>query len=221
MKLSEIQKPYDLFVSLGSACDPAAHLRRRGLRKFSMPLDWVASLSLPDVCRLFEDRFIDYMNINNMQRIDGTANYYDEEAVESSIEPASQTTQFIPDSKYNVISVHDFAVVKDVSWQEQYPAYREKLVLRIKRLLSSLQQAESALFVRWSGALETAIELHKVLSLLTMGRADLLLLQPVQGVRIVTPCESGTSGVCVVQTPNLPADASMWDNVLEGMTLRA
>lgn len=49
MEFAEIKGDYDCIVSLGSSREPAAHLRRKGLRAFSSPLDWVVSLSLMDV----------------------------------------------------------------------------------------------------------------------------------------------------------------------------
>lgn len=35
MKLIDIQKPYNMIISLGSECGPALHLRRHHLRKTS------------------------------------------------------------------------------------------------------------------------------------------------------------------------------------------
>ena len=85
MKLDEIKKNYDLIVSLGSSCSPAAHLRRNNLRKFSMPFDWIVTPNLPDVGRVIQNQFQDFMLLENLQLQDGQANFLDDnESIQTS-----------------------------------------------------------------------------------------------------------------------------------------
>lgn len=58
MRFEEIKGTYDTIVSLGSSCELAAHLHRKGLRMFSSPLDWVVSLSVTEVNRQVKSYFI-------------------------------------------------------------------------------------------------------------------------------------------------------------------
>ena len=217
MKLAEIQKPYDLFVGLGSACDPAAHLRTHDLRRYSMPLDWLVTSYLSEVSRLFENRFAGFMELESLQLIDGSANFYDEENPIPSNAPLN--THFIEDKAYKTISVHDFPNIEGRPWQDNYPAFKQKLDLRIARLMSEIAGAESVLFIRWAGVTADAVALRSVLSGLTDGTADLLVLQPTE-VDGVVEQDNEHDGLCLLQVPNLPADTTIWDPILRGMSLR-
>lgn len=72
MKLQDVKKDYGLIVSLGSSCAPAINLKRYGLRKFSMPLDWMISYSLADVNRLLKNEFKNFMDFRNLHPLDET-----------------------------------------------------------------------------------------------------------------------------------------------------
>jgi len=45
---------YNIFISVGSACKPAYHLRASGLRYCASPLDWMMRYSLETVIHLFK-----------------------------------------------------------------------------------------------------------------------------------------------------------------------
>ncbi|MDF9844843.1 hypothetical protein M2105_005925 [Paenibacillus sp. PastF-1] len=105
MDISEIKGAYDCIVSLGSSCEPLAHLRRKGLRTFSSPLDRVVSLSLMDVNRLLSRRFAGYIELENMMPVKGNAVFVENERV------MPVKSYFMKDFYYNVISVHDFPVL--------------------------------------------------------------------------------------------------------------
>lgn len=218
VKLSEIQKPYDLFVSLGSACDPAAFLRVHGLRRFSMPLDWVVSNHLSSVSRLFESRFAGYMELESMRLTDGSANHYDEDAVPQA-GAGARPSCFVEDKRYGILSVHDFEILPDLPWHATYAAFRQKTDRRIERLLQQLAASSSVLFVRWAGLTDDAIALREVLSDVTEGTADLLVLQPEADVSSVVDRELEVDGVCCVRVPNAPADGAVWNEVLGAMSL--
>lgn len=218
MKLAEVQKPYDLFVSVGSACDPAAYLRVHGLRRFSMPLDWVVSNHLSSVTRLFEHGFAGYMELACMRLTDGSANHYDEEAPPQEND-AARPSCFVEDTRYGILSVHDFRIQAGLPWHADYAAFRDKTDRRIERLLRRLSNAGSVLFVRWAGRTEDAVALRSVLSGVVAGEADILVLQPAADVSSVTDLELDAAGVCCVQVPNVPADSAIWGRVLHGMSL--
>ncbi|WP_206922029.1 DUF1796 family putative cysteine peptidase [Alicyclobacillus suci] len=212
MQLREIKRPYDLIVSLGSACAPAAHLRRHNLRKFSMPFDWVVSQSLSDINRVLENKFEDYMELDNMERIDGVAHLVEN----GVIKPVK--TFFIKDNRYHIISVHDFPVTKH--WVEHYPQYKEKLNDRVNRFLEQLAASKSVLFVRWAADRDEVLELKRVLSELVKGDIRILIINP--RVELEAPIEGewGIPGVCLVYTGVNSEDVKTWDTILNGITLR-
>ncbi|MCA0993869.1 DUF1796 family putative cysteine peptidase [Guptibacillus hwajinpoensis] len=212
MKLDEIKKPYDLIVSLGSSCSPAAHLRRNHLRKFSMPFDWIVTPNLPDVGRVIQNQFQNFMLLENLRLQDGQANFLDDtESIQTS------KAYFVQDIQNNMLSVHDFPVHSDLS--VTYPAYRQKLDRRIERFLLHLQHSSSVLFIRWAGTAEQAIELQQILRTCTSGSSDLLLLSPVDNLKIMKDTKCAVDEVCIVNVPNQPEDAALWDIILKGISL--
>lgn len=117
LKLQEIKGSYDVIISLGSWCGPSLNLRRHNLRRFSFPLDWVVSNSLPDVSRILKNRFVGFMDLKNMKQVDGIASYLDDGDVVFSDEGGKQQkAYFILDTYYNVISVHDFPMIPNQDW---------------------------------------------------------------------------------------------------------
>lgn len=144
LKLQEIKGSYDVIISLGSWCGPSLNLRR-----FSFPLDWVVSNSLPDVSRILKNRFVGFMDLKNMKQVDGIASYLDDGDVVFSEGGKQQKAYFILDTYYNVISVHDFPMIPNQDWTHLYPAYKEKLNYRINKFIEIISNSNSILFVRW------------------------------------------------------------------------
>jgi hypothetical protein len=213
MNLHEIKKSYDVIVGLGSACDPAIQLNRYNLRRFSSPLDWVVTLSLPDVSRLLKNRFKDYMTLANMKLIEGTSN-----VVEDGI-PQHINSYFVKDFYYNVISVHDFPIIPNQEWYTMYPAFKEKINPRIDRFLEKITNSKSILFVRWAAKYEDVIELKSVIAEITKSEFQILVLRPNNDLESVKEAEWGIDDVCSVEVPNHPGDFLTWDYVLKGITL--
>lgn len=213
VKLEQIKRPYDLTVSLGSACGPAAHMRRLNLRRFSMPIDWVVSQSLSDVNRLLRNRFDGFMELNNMRIIDGSAVFVDDEIVQ----PVK--SYFVQDICYNIISVHDFPVLPHEDWTVQYGPYKNKLNFRVNRFLDQIINSQSVLFVRWSASYDEVIELQSVLSEMTKGDFCILVINPVDGLQGVVEMDWGIHRVCSVNAPNRSEDNAIWNNILSGITL--
>jgi len=106
LKLKEIKGLYDVIVSLGSACNPAMELKRLNLRTFAGPLDWSVALSLSDVNRLLKNKFNGFMELENMQLIDGAFAFSNDGVLIEGVE-----SYLIEDTHYNVISVHDFPII--------------------------------------------------------------------------------------------------------------
>lgn len=213
LNLHEIRGSYDLIVSLGSACGPASHLRRHNLRRFSMPFDWVVSNSLSDVNRLLENNFKGFMDLKNMSLIEGSDFFVRDEVVQ----PVK--SYFIKDTFYNIISVHDFPVIKDQDWTETYPSYKEKLNMRINRFLEALKNSHSVLFVRWAGCYDDVVELQSVLSKMIKNKFNILILVPSDTLQGVAEINWGLDRVCSIMVPNRSADNSIWDYLLNGITL--
>lgn len=118
LKLQDIKGSYDVIISLGSWCGPSLNLRRS-----SFPLDWVEFNSLPDVSRILKNRFVGFMDLNNMKQVDGIAFYLDDGEVVFSDECGKQQkAHIIQDTYYNVISVHDFPMIPNQDWTHLYPA---------------------------------------------------------------------------------------------------
>lgn len=211
--MGEIKGAYDCIVSLGSSCEPAAHLRRKGLRTFSSPLDWVVSLSLTDVNRLLSSRFAGYMELENMSPVDGNDVFVENEVV------MPVRSYFIKDFHYNVISVHDFPVLEGQDWSAVYPGFKSKIELRSQRLMDQLGASSRTLFIRWGSTYEEAAELQRVLSTLTGGEFLILIVNGVDGREDVVNNGWGYPGICSLSIPNRAGDNVTWDYILDGISL--
>ncbi|MGG1551359.1 DUF1796 family putative cysteine peptidase [Paenibacillus ferrarius] len=215
MKLQELNDTsYDLIVSLGQNCDPAAHLRRHNLRKFSMPLDWVVSTSLTDVSRLLKNKFRGFMDECNLQQIEGSSQYVDEFASVVQKTPS----YFIHDTLYNVTSVHDFPIIPNQSWRSTYKSYKEKLDMRIERFLKESTKSTSMLFVRLHATYDQTVELQSVLENFTNNNFNILIICPIANLKRVTEIDWGLECVCTVQIPSTN-NFDDWDHVLKSIQL--
>ncbi|WP_129709820.1 DUF1796 family putative cysteine peptidase [Priestia megaterium] len=214
MNLQNIKRSYDVIVSLGSACNPAMKLREHNLRRFSGPIDWSVSHSLSDVNRLLKNKFDGFMELNNMRLIDGSNHVLNDGIFTQPIK-----SHYIQDMYYNIISVHDFPVIQNQDWTATYPSYKKKLNYRIDRFMDKITTSQSVLFIRWSASYEQTTELISVLSEITQGEFNILILNPVEGIQNVIEVDWELDNVCSVNVPNLPFDDSTWDYVLNGIKL--
>ncbi|KWW21504.1 MULTISPECIES: DUF1796 family putative cysteine peptidase [Peribacillus] len=222
LKLQDIKGKYDVIISLGSWCGPSLNLRRHNLRRFSFPLDWVVSNSLSDVNKLLKNGFDGFMDIKQMQRIDGVAAYLDDgDAVFADEGRKKQNAHFIQDSTYNIISVHDFPIIEEQDWRQLYPAYKEKLNDRIRKFIEILANSQSVLFIRWGAvSIPEALELRSILAGMTPGKCNILFLDPIADIPSVKEIDWGIDGICTTQVPSQsPNDDSMWDHVYDGLAI--
>src|SRR5437879_4131983 len=140
MELSKLKGGYDAVFSLGDLCLASIQLKKHNLRPFSGVLDWMASPTLSTVNELLENRFIGFMDYDNL-RVIGYA--------DSNI--------CVSDDAYNLVSNHDFSREKNtLEFLGSYLEVMEKYERRIQRFLHQMQTAKRILFVRTEGTLEDA-----------------------------------------------------------------
>ncbi len=177
-----------------------------------MPFDWIVTPNLPDVGRVLQNQFQNFMLLENLRLQVGQANFLDDnECIQTS------KAFFVQDTHNNMLSVHDFPVHSDLS--VTYPVYRQKLDQRIERFLLHLHHSSSILFIRWAGTAEQAIDLRKTLMTCTSGSSHLLLLRPVDNLKVIEDTNCAENDVCIVNVPNQPEDTAMWDTILKGISL--
>lgn len=214
MRFQEIGGAYDWIVSLGCSCEPAAHLRRNGLRTASSPLDWVVSQSLSQVNRMLYNRFSGYMELDHMEQMEGSADYVVDEEVQQE-----QRSYFILDRQYDVLSVHDFPIVPGEDWRVHYPAFKAKLDYRAERFLRKTAESRRALFVRWGGSQLEAQQLQEVLAGLTGGEFRILMLQGIKGLEVAVDNRWQLPGVASLSMPDSAGNHQIWDQILASVSL--
>lgn len=224
MNLKDIQGSYDVVTGLGCWCGPALHLKRHNLRRNSFPLDWVQSPYLSDVNRLMKNKFEGYMELKNMIKKDINADFIHEGNVvfqAGGTEPAK--AHFIHDTYYNIDSVHDFPIIPNQDWTVQYASFKEKLNHRIQNFLSKLAQSQYTLFIRHevrTANYKEIVELQSILSKMTKGKFNILIMERVDGLQGVKDMNSDIEGICLVQVPRSnPGNNAIWDQILQGITL--
>lgn len=206
MNINEIKGKYDAIFSLGDLCLTSIQLKKHNLRPYSGVLDWVASPKLSKVNKLLENRFIGFMDYENL-RVLGYAD----------------TFICVSDDGYDVVSNHDFG--GDDNTLEHLWGYKEvmeKYNRRIDRFLKEVDSAKRILFVRTEGTFEDAIELQNVLSKLVKHDFTVLLINHTQVEGIVEknwPLEK----VCSLEFPNKDkweGNHDLWERVLDGVYLK-
>ncbi|EHB66801.1 DUF1796 family putative cysteine peptidase [Paenibacillus lactis] len=220
VKLGDLKGAYDVIISLGSWCGPSIYLQRKQLRRFSFPLDWMVSSAVTDVTHLIKSRFEGFMELGQLRKIEGTSAYL-EEGITVPEGGTHLSAHFILDSRYNIISVHDFPIVPNQDWVAAYNAYQEKLARRIQRFWYVLQHSRSVLFVRWGEiGVQEAVALHAVLSSLTPASCSILFMQPVSGLESIQEIDWELGGISTLQVPlERPNDIAVWDYALNGLSL--
>nr|WP_267490838.1 DUF1796 family putative cysteine peptidase [Paenibacillus monticola] len=222
MNLQDVKKNYDLIVSLGASCAPAVNMKRWNLRKFSMPLDWMVSISLTDVNRLLQNKFQNFMEFDNLSVQEDTHYFLDEglPIFVDRTETAVVKSYFIKDTLYNITSVHDFPIIEGTNWTMTYPSYKAKLDLRIKRFWDRLTNSKNTLFIRWSADYEQAVELQSILShLLNKNNFTVIILNPVHELISVREANWNIKNVCALEFPNNMDDYESWDYILKDIVV--
>jgi len=205
MNINEIKGNYDAIFSLGDLCLTSIQLRKHNLRPYSGVLDWVASPMLSNVNRLLKNRFVGFMEYDNL-RVLGYADTY----------------ICVSDEGYQVVSNHDFE--GDKNTLEHLGAYHEvmeKYNRRIERFLGEIDHAKRILFIRTEGSFEDAVELQNVLEKLVKHDFTVLLINHTEVEGIVEknwPLEK----VCSIEFPNKDkweGNHDLWESVLKGVNL--
>jgi hypothetical protein len=206
MDLSQLKGEYDAIFSLGDLCLASIQLKKHNLRPYSGVLDWMASVELSKVSELLENRFLNFLEYDNL-RVIGYAD----------------TFICVSDDGYNLVSNHDFDGEKNtLTYLGGYAEVMEKYERRIQRFLSEMNNAKRILFVRTEGTLEDAAVLQDVLSRLVKNDFSVLLINHtyVQGiVEKSWPLEK----VCSIEFPNKDkweGNHDLWKEVLSGIRLR-
>jgi len=123
------------------------------------------------------------------------------------------------DTVYNILSAHDFPIIRNQNWFVTYPSFKKTLNYRIDRFLDKVKNSPFILFVRWVANYQEAVELESTLSQLTKGSFKVLILNPVESLQEISEVDWGLSRTCVVNVPNDPNSNVTWDYVLKGITL--
>ena len=205
MNINEIKGNYDAIFSLGDLCLTSMQLRKHNLRPYSGVLDWVASPMLSHVNQLLENRFVGFMEYENL-RVLGYADTY----------------ICVLDEGYHVVSNHDFEGEKNsLEHLGAYHEVMEKYNRRIERFLEEMDHAKRILFVRTEGNFEDAVELQKILEKLVKHDFTVLLINHTEVEGIVEtnwPLEN----VCSIEFPNIEkweGNNDLWERVLDGVIL--
>ncbi|WP_391118183.1 DUF1796 family putative cysteine peptidase [Psychrobacillus sp. L3] len=205
MKLKQLKGDYDAIFSLGDLCLTSIQLKKHNLRSYSGVLDWVASPTLSSVNQLLENRFMGFMEKDNL-RVLGYA--------DSCI--------CVSDDGYNIVSNHDFdKKTNTLEHLDSYLEVKEKYERRIERFLAEMVAAKRILFIRTEGSFEDTLILQEVLSKLVKHDFRVLIINHTKVKRMVEknwPLEK----VCSLEFPNLEiweGNNELWNEVLNGISL--
>ncbi|WP_313892102.1 DUF1796 family putative cysteine peptidase [Psychrobacillus sp.] len=205
MELAQLKGNYDAIFSLGDLCLASIQLKKHNLRPYSGVLDWLASPELSAVSLVLENRFLGFMEYENL-RVIGYADDF----------------ICVSDDGYNFVSNHDFDGGKNTLKNlDSYFEVMEKYERRIQRFLTAMESSNRILFVRTEGDLEDAAMLQDVLSRLVKKDFSVLLINHTSVSGMVErhcPLEK----VCSIEFPNVDkweGNHSLWEAMLNDIHL--
>ena len=208
MNLSNLKQNYNAVFSLGQNCWPAWALYQLELSPFFGVIDFMLSPSLTKVNLLLQNRFDRFLNFGNLSFI----SFWDDDA-----------KLRLRDNLYEIDSCHDFKT--DVNTPNYWPSYTEiKLNYehRINRFLTTIETAESILFIRTGGTYEEACSLEQILSQIVTHTFSVLLLIPAD-IPTITQEDWGLQRVCVMKCPIMDVyqyNEAFWKDLFDGITVR-
>ncbi|MBW3496785.1 DUF1796 family putative cysteine peptidase [Bacillus sp. FDAARGOS_1420] len=211
MRLEDIKGNYDAIYSLGDLCLTALQLRKNKLRPTAGPLDWMSSPSLSNVSRLLKNRFMGYMELQNLVP-SGYSTGVD------SKEPHLCVT----DIAYQIISSHDFKADKNSFTNlATYSEVKAKFDRRVQRFLDMISNGKRIMFIRTEGEFEEVLELDSVLTQLVINDFTLLLVNHTNTPDLVEndwPLEK----VCAIELPNVEkwnGNNDYWSTIFKGIKI--
>lgn len=129
------KKKYDLICSLGGNCAAAHNLKYKGLRRFSLPFDWVYMLDEKPLYKLadcFENDFKNFFLLENLKPLPEGPNA-------SHLDRPQYYDTY---TGYRFVNHFDLPIE-----QGGYIPVKEKMDRRIKRLYKYIQKGNSVLFI--------------------------------------------------------------------------
>ena len=117
----------DVFISLGDACRPAYWLKKCGLRKYTLPFDWMMNYTL--------DFVVDTLKRQNL-------NWFDDFSEKPTQNSSKRNVQ---DNVSKMISLHHFP--QEFSVSEYLPVFKSIFSRRQKRFVKILSNYKNVCFV--------------------------------------------------------------------------
>lgn len=204
MKLEKIKQTYDLILSMGYNCQSALRLRDQRIRSFAGPVDWVISNSVPQLARQIENRFSDYMKLENLKIIGSVYGHYSAE-----------------DTATGILSFHDFPVSSNGARQiTNYSGFRERLDRRIERFYQAARTGRKALYVRQRADMQEAEQLRRALKRISGGEVYLLVANDADRVD-VKDLKWKSPFIAAAEIPKFePYCTEAWMALLSGIRLK-
>ena len=122
---------FDIAFSMGFSCGGTMALRRAGLQFVSYPLDWIGSPGIVQSARMIEGGFADWFRKEDLRLV--------------AVRGGSFQNNVYQNVKTRFGFPHDFP--RFFRFEESYPKTAEKYDRRIRRFLSDLAAAKTALVV--------------------------------------------------------------------------
>lgn len=133
--ISNMKEEYKLktpiFISLGSRCNVAIHLKRTALREASFPFDWLSCSDLNIYTEFIRKNFSNFCLPINLIRLNRSGKH-----------------AWIEDVKFGVFFLHDFPL--ELTINQAINDVREKYNRRIIRFYETLAIGRPIIFVRSS-----------------------------------------------------------------------
>lgn len=121
---NESKYSVDCIFSLGSACRPAAWIKKSGMRYQASPLDWMTGYSLDTVIKLFETKFEDFF-----------------EEIEEIPGKFCGGCKYVRDKKNKIMSIHHFG--KNSPLKVEQEKFRKMMLCRANKVDKILNESNT------------------------------------------------------------------------------
>lgn len=124
---------FSVVISLGFSCNTSIAIKKLGLRKFSLPFDYLSSFHFESVIHIIESRFYSFMLRDNLKYL-----YVNE----------GNNSYVFEDTYYGIRTVHDLLTNPENDYFKTYKEFIDRMNRRINRFFYVLENANNILFIR-------------------------------------------------------------------------
>ncbi len=135
-----------LFISLGSTCGIAYQLQKLGLKKESLPFDWVKSDNMTSICHIIKNGFDSFGEFSQLE-LQRQSTKHPVLETDDWIS-TENTVSYVYRNKIGIQFFHDFPDQFDSETSSIYINFKNKYIRRFDRFYGLFSSGKKLVFIR-------------------------------------------------------------------------